>query len=77
MQICRNWVLVLKYKSLLLLYHQHNQNLKDQQMYKITKEQMDQIAQMLADCPAKFAIPVVDLLRHIAATQMIEEEKKV
>jgi len=46
-------------------------------MYKITKEQIDQIAQMLADCPAKFAIPVIDLLRHIAATQTIEQEKKV
>lgn len=44
-------------------------------MYKITKEQIDQIAQMLSECPAKFAIPVVDLLRKVISEQHIEEQK--
>lgn len=44
-------------------------------MYKITKEQIDQIANMLAECPAKFVLPVIDLLREIALKQKIEEQK--
>lgn len=45
-------------------------------MYKISKEQMEKIAQVLSDCPLKYSLPVIDLLREIAANQKVEEEKK-
>lgn len=42
--------------------------------YKITKEQLDQIANLLGECPGKFVVPIIDLLREIATNQKIDEK---
>lgn len=42
--------------------------------YKITVQQINEIVAMLADCPMKFAFPVVRLLQQLIESQ--ENQKK-